>query len=129
VLAAPASLSNAVGVAPTLYRLGAEIRRHGHQLGQRRTRHACGLTNVAKLVSGQYHCLAIVGSGPQPGQMSFDNLKRISNSFSVSTPSQYGHLYWLEYKTSLIDTNWKTLPLNLGISNSVTLTITRRQIP
>jgi hypothetical protein len=49
-------------------------------------------------------------------------LKRNTNAFSLSLPSQYGHLYWLEYKNSLTDTNWKTLPLNL--STGATLNVT-----
>lgn len=81
-----------------------------------------GLTNVAVLAAGQWHGLAIIGTGPQPGQIPCTNLKRNTNAFSLSLPSQYGHLYWLEYKNSLTDTNWKTLPLNL--STGATLNVT-----
>jgi alpha-tubulin suppressor-like RCC1 family protein len=122
-LAAPAGLSNAVGVVAQRYTASA-LKSDGTvtNWGGGGPVTPAGLTNVSVLASGQYHCLAILGSGPQPGQIPFTNLNRISNSFSLSTPSQPGHLYWLEYKTSLTDTNWKALPLNLGISNSIILT-------
>jgi alpha-tubulin suppressor-like RCC1 family protein len=81
-----------------------------------------GLTNVAIIASGQSHCLAIIGLGPQPAPFSFTNATLSSNKFSFSTPAQYGSLYSLEYKTSLTDLNWKSLPLNLAVSNSITLT-------
>lgn len=125
VTAAPASLSNAVAVAAQRYSASA-LKSDGTvtNWGSGGPVTPAGLTNVTTLVSGQYHCLAILGPGAQPAQIPFTNLKRISNSFSFAMPSQYAHLYWLEYKTSLTDTNWKTLPLNPGISNSIILTDT-----
>jgi alpha-tubulin suppressor-like RCC1 family protein len=125
VLSAPTSLSNAVGVVAQRYTASA-LRADGTitNWGSGGPVTPIGLTNVAVLASGQYVCLAILGNGLQPGPIPSTNLKRISNAFSLTTPAQSGHLYWLEYKTSLSDTNWKTLPLNLGISNSVNLTDT-----
>lgn len=122
VLAAPAGLSNVVAVAAQRYTASA-LKSDGTvtNWGSGGPVTPAGLTNVMKLASGQYHCLAIIGSGPQPELTPFDNLKRISNSFSLLMPAQFSHLYWLEYKTNLTAPGWKTLALNLGISNSITL--------
>lgn len=81
-----------------------------------------GLSNVTALASGQYHCLAIIGNGPQPADLSIANPNWNSNAFSLSLPALYGRLYWLEYKNSLDETNWKSLPMSLG--NGATLSLT-----
>jgi hypothetical protein len=81
-------------------------------------------TNVVVLASGQNHRLAILGDGQPPAPVPFTDLKRISNSFNLTVPTQYGHLYWLDYKTSLADTNWRALPQNPGIGNPLILTDT-----
>jgi alpha-tubulin suppressor-like RCC1 family protein len=73
-----------------------------------------GLTNVSVVASSQYFCLAIVGDGPQPVPFPNPPLSRGTNSFALSVPALNGHVYWLEYKTSLTDTNWTPLPLNAG---------------
>ncbi len=123
VTAAPATLTNGVAVAAGRYHAMA-LKSNGTV-----TNWVAGnpvtptnLTNVAVLASGQYHCLAIIGNGPQPGQIGFNNLKQISNSFSGSVPSQIGHVYWLEYKTNVTNAAWITLPLNAGNDAALTLT-------
>ena len=119
----PVSLSNVVAVAAGRYHALA-LKSNGTVTNWAFNNPATpvGLTNVLAIASGQNHCLAIVGNGPQPAPVPFSNLKRISNSFSLSLPTQYGHVYWLEYKDSLTDTNWKTLPLNAGNGAALTLT-------
>jgi len=81
-----------------------------------------GLTNIIAIASGQNHCLAILGDGPQPEVISMTDLKRTFNSFRLTLPSDYGRLYWLEYKDSLSEPTWKNLPLNPGTGNPLTLT-------
>jgi alpha-tubulin suppressor-like RCC1 family protein len=121
--APPANLTNAVAVSANRYN-GMALRADGTvtnwPTGGPVT--PANLTNVSAIASGQYVCLAIIGNGPQPVSFVFSNVDCQSNKFSLSLPSQYGHLYWLEYKNSLTDTNWKTLPLNLGLGNSLILT-------
>jgi alpha-tubulin suppressor-like RCC1 family protein len=123
VINPPANLSNFVAVASGRY----------HALGLRANgsvtnwtgvspQAPAGLTNVAVIASGQNHCLAIIGGGPQMTPFAFANLNRNSNRFSLTVPAQPGRLYWLEYKNSLAETNWKPLPLNLSTGAVVNLT-------
>ncbi|MBW8863482.1 MAG: immunoglobulin domain-containing protein, partial [Verrucomicrobia bacterium] len=120
--ASPANLTNAVAVAAGRYDAVA-LKSNGtltNWMSPSTT--PAGLTNVSSFANGQYIGLAIIGNGPQPSNVPFAGLNRISTSFTVSLPAQYGHLYRLEYKNSVTDANWKTLPLNLGVSNSIILT-------
>jgi len=118
----PTSLTNAVAVAAGRYHALA-LKSNGTVTNWTYSPTTPpGLSNVVVIASGQNHCLAIIGDGPQPAQIPFANLQRVSNTFSLSVLSQLGHVYWLEYKTSLTDTNWKTLPLNAGTGNPLTLT-------
>jgi hypothetical protein len=123
VTAPPANLSNVVSVAAGRYHALA-LKSDGTVTNWafNNPPTPVGLTNVAVIASGQSHCLAIIGSGPHPAPFAFSSFECLSNKFSVSLPTQYGRIYWLEYKKSLADSNWKTLPLNLAIGNSITLT-------
>ena len=124
VSAVPANLSNVIAVAAGRYHALA-LRRDGTVTNWSFSPATpAGLTNIAAIASGPNHCLAILGNGPQPALIPFTDVKRISNSFSLSLPTQYGRLYWLEYKNSLGDPTWKNLPLNPGTGNPLTLTDT-----
>jgi alpha-tubulin suppressor-like RCC1 family protein len=120
--AAPANLTNVVAVGAGRYDAVA-LKSNGTLTNwMTPSGTPAGLTNVSAFANGQYIALAIIGNGPQPTNIPAAAPSLISSSFSVSVPSQYGHLYWLEYKNSITNVNWQTLPLNLGISNSLMLT-------
>ncbi|MDB6018165.1 MAG: hypothetical protein JWR19_2654 [Pedosphaera sp.] len=121
--APPASLTNAVAVAAGRYgAIALKANSAVTNWGSGFPVTPSGLTNVAAIASGQNHCLAILGNGPQPAIVPFTNPNAGSNSFSVSVPSQRGHVYWLEGKTSLTDPNWTPLPLAAGNGGMLTLT-------
>ena len=123
VLAAPAGLSNVVGVVAQRYTASA-LKSDGTvtNWGSGGPVTPAGLSNVTMLASGQYHCLAILGNGPQSADIPFTNPNWASNAFSLSLPTLYGKLYWLEYKNSLDETNWKSLSMNLGSGATLSLT-------
>jgi hypothetical protein len=82
------------------------------------------LTNVVAIAAGDcgWHSLALVGDGPPVLGMPLSTPSSSPNSFSVSLPTQSGHVYRLEYKTSLADSTWTPLPLVAGSGGTLTLT-------
>ncbi|MEY4386343.1 MAG: hypothetical protein RLY20_1626 [Verrucomicrobiota bacterium] len=119
----PIGVTNAVGVAAGRYH-GMALKSDGTVTnwvsGSPVT--PAGLSNVTSLVSGQYHCLAIIGSGAQAVDLPMASAGWNANAFSLSVPSLYGKLYWLEYKNSLEETNWKSLPMSFGTGAILGLT-------
>jgi hypothetical protein len=81
-----------------------------------------GLINVQAIASGDNHNLARVGTGPPVTGASVMNPTLSENGFSLLVPSQSGHVYVLQYKDSLDDSNWLSLPLVAGTGASLTLT-------
>lgn len=81
-----------------------------------------GLTNVQAIASGNDHNLALVGSGPPVTSASINKTALTENSFSLSLPSQSGHVYVLQYKDSIEDQTWASLPLVAGTGTDITLT-------
>lgn len=73
-----------------------------------------GLTNVMAVVAGSFQSLALIGDGPPVVQASLSHPTMTADGFSVSVPTQSGHVYRLEYKNSLAETNWTALPLAAG---------------
>jgi hypothetical protein len=80
-----------------------------------------GLTNVQAIASGDNHNLAVVGAGPPVIAASVTNAILSANGFSLSVPSQSGRVYVLQYKDSLTDSNWLSLPLVAGTGADLTL--------
>jgi hypothetical protein len=81
-----------------------------------------GLSNVVAIAAGYGHSLALVGSGPPITQASLSNPFRSNATFSVSLPTQNGRVYALEFKNSLTNNSWMTLPLVAGNGSSQMLT-------
>lgn len=81
-----------------------------------------GLSNIVAIASGENHCLAILGSGPPLPRVPLSNPRRNGTNFSFSLPSESGRVYGTEYKTSLTDAAWSSLPLVAG--NGALLTVT-----
>lgn len=81
-----------------------------------------GLTNVIGLAGGSSHNLALIGAAPWPRQTQLINPVWDSDGFRVSTATQNGRVYRLEYKNMLTDSNWTGLPLVAGNGSLRTLT-------
>ena len=80
-----------------------------------------GLTNVAQIAGGWYHSLALVDNGPPVLGVRLANPVRDMNGFHVMLPTRSGRVYRLEYKNSLTDRNWTTLPLAAGVAGTMEL--------
>jgi len=65
-----------------------------------------GLSNIVMVAVGSVHSLALVGDGPPVTHALASNPTWNTNFFSVSLPTQNGHVYALEYENSLTDSNW-----------------------
>jgi hypothetical protein len=81
-----------------------------------------GLSNVMQIAAGAYQSLAVVGSGPPLTQVAPTQSGPGTNGFSVSVPTQNGRVYQLEYKNSLTDSIWQSLPLQAGTGGRLPLT-------
>jgi alpha-tubulin suppressor-like RCC1 family protein len=80
-----------------------------------------GLSNIVAVSSDSSHSIALVGDGPPTLDVPAANPAWDSNHFTVSVPTQSGRVYRLEYKNSLDETNWTTLPLVAGNGGTRTL--------
>ncbi len=122
----PAGLSNVVAIAAGMYhslalRSDGTVAAWGMNVyGQ--TNVPAGLTNVIALAAGQYHSMALIGDGPPVTQTILTNPTDDANVFSFSLPSQSGKVYLLQYKDSLSDSNWTSLPLVPGNGDNLLLT-------
>jgi alpha-tubulin suppressor-like RCC1 family protein len=83
-----------------------------------------GLTNVVAIAAGYYHNFALINEGPLIASVVPVNPVWSHNVFSVSVPSQSSLVYRLEYKDSLLESNWTALPLVAGNGSVLTLTDT-----
>ena len=73
-----------------------------------------GLTNVLQIAAGTAHSLALVGSAPPVTQATITNTSFGTGGFSFWLPTQNGRVYQLEFKNSLTDSVWQSLPLKAG---------------
>ena len=122
----PAGLSNVVAIACGAYHSLA-LRADGtvvawgiNTYGE--TSVPVGLSNVVAIAAGDAHSMALVNSAPPTRRPSLTNLVRGNGTFSLSLPTQNGHVYRLEFKNSLADNLWMASPLFSGNGNSQTLT-------
>ncbi len=122
----PADLSNVVAIAAG-GRYHAALKQDGTvvswgflQTGA--TDLPVGLTNVQAIAAGDFHVVALVGNGPPVMGATMIDPGRSTNGFSVTVPSQSGQIYRLEYKTSLTDAEWTSLPLVAGTGKDLILT-------
>ncbi|HEY3864412.1 MAG TPA: hypothetical protein VGO59_21270 [Verrucomicrobiae bacterium] len=80
-----------------------------------------GLSNVVAVSACGKHVLALVGSAPPLTQAPLSNFQVTSAGFSLSLPSQSGHVYALEYTSDLSSNSWTMLPLAAGNGGTLTL--------
>jgi hypothetical protein len=73
-----------------------------------------GLSNVVGIAAGGLASIAIIGPAMPPSQVQVTNVTFGAGGFSAAIPTDLGHVYALEYKTSLADTQWTPLPLVAG---------------
>ena len=78
-----------------------------------------GLTNVIQIAAGAVNSLALVGNAPPVEQTVLVGAGYGTNGFSVSLPTRNGHVYRLEFKTSLESATWTGLPLEAGTGGLV----------
>lgn len=81
-----------------------------------------GLTNVDSIAAGRYHNLALIGFSPPSKQALLSNITIGTNGFAVNVPTRSGRVYRLQYKNSLTDTDWTSLPLVAGTGGTIVLT-------
>ncbi|WP_160164593.1 hypothetical protein [Pedosphaera parvula] len=122
----PSGLSNVVAIAAGDYHNlalksdGTVIAWGMHIYGQ--TNVPPRLTNVVAIAAGRFQSLALIGNCPPVTHSTLSNPSASSNTFKLSLPTQSGKVYVLEYKASLSDTNWTSLPLVPGNGSTLFLT-------
>jgi alpha-tubulin suppressor-like RCC1 family protein len=80
------------------------------------------LHNAVAIAAGGFHNLALIGEGPPVLGVPLSNPAISNGMFTLSVPSQSGRVYALQYKNSLDDSLWRSLPLVAGNSGTLTLT-------
>ena len=113
--AMPDGLSNVVAIADetALKSDGTIVQWNGNT-------QPAGLSNVIAITP----TLALIGTAPPVTHAVMSNLTRSSNEFSLTVPTQNGRVFGLEYKNSITDSNWTSLPLVAGTGADVILTDT-----
>lgn len=81
-----------------------------------------GLTNVVAVGAGVSFSVAQVGAGPPISSAPVINPVLTSSNFQCFIPTQSGHVYRLEYKESLAESDWIALPLVAGTGQTLALT-------
>lgn len=122
----PPNLSNVVAIAAGGYHSlaltanGTVVAWGLNAFGQ--TNVPSGLSNVIAIAAGQYHSLALIGNGPPMTHALLGNPNFGTNGLNMSLPTQSGRVYVLQYKSTLADSNWISLPPTAGIGNLLLLT-------
>lgn len=73
-----------------------------------------GMSNVVAISAGANHSMALVGDGPPVVSAFVDGPILGTNGANLFVPSQSGRVFRLQYKNSLTDSNWVSLPLVPG---------------
>ncbi len=79
------------------------------------------LQNVVAIASGNFFGLALIGDGPPALFAPIVNPTWTTNVFSISFPTHNGKVYALQYKNSLLETNWSSFPLMPGTGKTQTV--------
>jgi len=121
----PAGLSNIVAVACGAYHSLA-LRNDGLLFAWGYSVHGeatvpPGVTNVVSFGGGYYHSVALLGEQAPPTQAIAKGSGTSGGAFTLQIPSQSGRVYALQYKNSLSDVTWTTLPLTAGNGGTLTL--------
>ena len=83
-----------------------------------------GLSNVIAISAGYEHDLALLGHGPPVLRTAVQNPRRQDNVFSLEVPTQSGRTYRLQFRDSLTEGVWASLPLVAGTGKSKILSDT-----
>jgi alpha-tubulin suppressor-like RCC1 family protein len=118
----PADLTNATRIVAGWYHAIAAKSDGGVAACDTSSTVPAGFTNVIAVAAGYYNNLALEENSPPAAQAPLTNPRMDAGGFSVCLPTQSGHVYRLEYKTSLADTHWTPLPLAPGNGAIKTLT-------
>lgn len=78
-------------------------------------------SNIQAIACGETHELALLGNAPPIQSVQITNPIYSATNFSLQIPTQSGRVYALEFKNSLIDSNWTALPLVAGGGKMITL--------
>jgi alpha-tubulin suppressor-like RCC1 family protein len=122
----PAGLSNVVAIAAgaahnlALKTNGTVIAWGLNNYGQ--TNVPPNLTNVIQIAAGDLNSLALVGTNPPVRQAALFQPNFGTNGFSMLLPTRNGRVYQLQFKNSLSDQTWQSLPLCAGSGGSLLLT-------
>jgi alpha-tubulin suppressor-like RCC1 family protein len=122
----PAGLSNVVAIAAgaahnlALKTNGTVIAWGLNNYGQ--TNVPPNLTNVIQIAAGDLNSLALVGTNPPVRQVALLQPNFGMGGFSISLPTRNGRVYQLQFKNSLSDQTWQSLPLRAGNGRWLTLT-------
>jgi hypothetical protein len=81
-----------------------------------------GLVNVVAIAAGSYHDLALVANGPPKSGVPIIRPSWVDSQFSLSLSTQSGRVFAMEYKESLVESDWKQLSLHAGNGGALTLT-------
>jgi hypothetical protein len=79
------------------------------------------LTNVIAISAGSIDSMALVGRWPRAAVTAVGAFPAAS-IFNLSLPTQSGRILELDYKNSLSDSNWTTLPFVAGNGTNLLLT-------
>lgn len=125
----PSGLSNVVAIAAGEYH-GLALKNDGtvvawgsNLAGQ--TNFPAGLSNVVAIAAGASNSIALVGNGPPVTQIFAANPIVHSSTFALTIPTISDHVYALDFKRTLKDTNWTILPLSAGTGTNIVLTDTK----
>jgi hypothetical protein len=114
----PPGLSNVVAIAAGIVHSlalrsdGTIVAWGGNYWGQ--TNVPVGLSNVVAIAAGGDHSMALIGTGPPVVQVSLAAPSFQSNGVAIPLPTQSGRVYSLQYRNSLMESDWTALPLVAG---------------
>ncbi len=80
------------------------------------------LTNVIAIAAGQNFSMALIGNGPPTNHVLLPQPQFSGGQVGFAVPTLSGRTYALEYKNSLFDSNWTSLPLVPGNGGAILLT-------
>ena len=121
----PVGLSNVVAVAcgalhSLVLRADGQVMAWGYNVHGEATV-PLGLTNAVGFGGGYYHSVALIGEQPSAVQAFAVDPGMRSGVFALRIPSQSGRVFALQYKNSLSEAAWVSLPLVAGNGGMLTL--------
>lgn len=78
-------------------------------------------SNIVAIACGEAHELALIGNSLPIQNSRIENFLLTKTNFSMQVPAQSGHVFLLEFKNSLSDSNWMSSQLIAGVNGTITL--------